>query len=121
MMLGGSLTETLHQRSSGNSLHAVSRVEDVQVALPQPKYPRFKQITGRKLGTLKPRLGHAGQRPAGQGRQFVTDCVHESSCRVAGPGSPLALAVGVVTFSAFWLWEGAVRTGHVPNALPSCR
>jgi hypothetical protein len=50
MMLGGSLTETLHQRSSGNSLHAVSRVEDVQVALQQPKYPREFSDSSRLQG-----------------------------------------------------------------------
>jgi hypothetical protein len=89
--------------------------------LSTPENSQIQADYREEAGHIKPRLGHAGQRPAGQGRQFVTDCVHESSCRVAGPGSPLALAVGVVTFSAFWLWEGAVRTGHVPNALPSCR
>jgi hypothetical protein len=38
-MLGGTFTESLHRRSSGTDLQAVSSVEDVQVTLPQPLFP----------------------------------------------------------------------------------
>jgi hypothetical protein len=38
-MLGESLNESLHRRSSGTDLQAVSSVEDVQVTLPQPLLP----------------------------------------------------------------------------------
>jgi hypothetical protein len=38
-------------------------------------------------------------------------CAPESSCRAAGPGSPLALVAGDATFSAFWLWEGLSGQG----------
>jgi hypothetical protein len=37
--------------------------------------------------------------------------MQESPCRAAGPGSPLALEVEDVTFSAFWLWEGLSGQG----------
>jgi hypothetical protein len=105
MRFCGSLTETTCQGSSGNSLLPFSSVEDVRVALPQPLSPcelivRLKQITGRMLGTLKPQIGRTRQRPEGEGKKFVNSrlclplCVRESSCRAAGPGSPLAFGVG---------------------------
>jgi hypothetical protein len=39
IMLGRTLTESLHRRSSRTDLQAVSSVEDVQVTLPQPLFP----------------------------------------------------------------------------------
>jgi hypothetical protein len=76
MMLGESLTEIDHQRPSGNYLQAFSSVEDVRVDFSTSSYSlrilRLKHIIGRTPGTLEPRTGHAGQRPEGERRQFVT-------------------------------------------------
>jgi hypothetical protein len=88
---------------------------------------RLKQIIRRMLGTLKPRIGHAGQRLEGEGRTLVTGGLWlPTMCsllllqgRWTGGGLQLWELDGA-TFSAFWLWEGTLRTGHKPNTLPSC-
>jgi hypothetical protein len=64
-----------------------------------------------------------------KGRMAVCNCSFASPhyvflTRPTGqldPALPLGLGLGRATFGAFWLWEGAVRTEPLPNALPTYR
>jgi hypothetical protein len=130
IMLGRSFTESLHRRSSRTDLQAVSSVEDVQVTLPQPLFPMNceTQADYKEDGGHPKTRGRACRSASWRGREaicnwwfltpryvFLTPPTGQVDWRW-----PPALGVGSL-WVALWLWEGTVRTGHMPNTLPSCR